>query len=370
MKNYLAIGLMSGTSMDGVDLALIESNGENYLKILDNDYLNYNNNFKTKLAEVINNKQELSFIKNVEQELTNIHIQIVKQFLNKKNLKPKDIDIIGFHGHTIYHSPKNSTTWQIGNSFQLAINCQIDVIGDFRSKDLILGGQGAPLVPIYHFHLLKNSLKITQQNIAILNIGGVSNLSIFNKNDENSLIGFDVCFGNAVFDDLVKQQLNQDFDVDGKITSHGMINTEIASKILQNEIFYRAIPRAFDRQDFFEILKPLQFLSLEDRLATYSFILANALKIALEQLPNQPQIILICGGGRKNRGIFNQLAKTLPTISVANIDDYGFNGDSIEAEAFAFLAIRSLQNQAISFKNTTGLKNHLSACGGVLYRKD
>ena len=370
MKNYRAIGLMSGTSMDGVDLALIESNGENYLKVIDSYYLEYNLSFKHKLSNLINNKQDLIFIKSVEQELTNIHIQTVNQFLNKKNIKASDIDIIGFHGHTIFHNSQQAITWQIGNSFQLAINCQIDVVSDFRTKDLILGGQGAPLVPIYHFHLLKNSPKISQQNIGILNIGGVSNLSFFNKNDENSLIGFDVCFGNAVFDDLVKQQLNKDFDKDGRLTSLGKVNVEVALNILQKEIFNRPIPRSFDRQDFFDVLKPLEILNLEDRLATYSFILANALKIALQQLPNQPQIILICGGGRKNHGILSQIVKTLPEISVANIDDFGFNGDSIEAEAFAFLAIRSLQNQAISFKNTTGLKNRQSACGGVLYRKD
>ncbi|GDX35604.1 anhydro-N-acetylmuramic acid kinase [Alphaproteobacteria bacterium] len=369
MKKFKAIGLMSGTSMDGIDLALIESDGVNFIKKIASDYLPYQQNFKNKIIDLLNNQQCLKNIKIVENELTNHHISLVNSFLKKNNLTNKEIDIIGFHGHTVCHDPINGFSWQIGNSQLLAYQCQIDVISDFRNRDILMKGQGSPLVPIYHFHLLKNYPQFDKKNIGILNIGGVSNISIFNTFDENSLLGYDVCFGNAPFDDSIRNHCNQDFDKDGELTLKGKINFEITNEILTKPIFHKKIPRSFDRQDFKEILKPLNNLHINDKLASMAYIIAQALKISFEIINIKPQFIFLCGGGRKNIGIINIIKEQLNTISIDNIDQLDLNGDDIEAEAFAFLAIRSILNLPISFANTTGLKDALKSTAGITYKK-
>jgi anhydro-N-acetylmuramic acid kinase len=368
MKKYRAIGLMSGTSMDGIDLAFIESDGKDYLKLINQKYQPYENNFKEKLFKLINNKQDLITIKSIENELTLLHCNIVNNFITQNNLSASAIDIIGFHGHTVCHNPRNSITWQIGNADLLAHKTSIDVVADFRIRDVTLGGNGAPLVPIYHFYLFKNFLQTSCETIGVLNIGGVSNITLFNINDENSLCGFDVCFGNAPLDDLVKEKINENFDYDGSLTASGFADINLANQILQNPLFHENFPRAFDRQDFVKILEPIKSLELKNALATYSYIIAHALKIALSKLAIQPQIIFVCGGGRKNFGLMSSLQNQFKNIEIINIDKLNIDGDFIEAQAFGFLAIRHLQNLAITFPNTTGIKQINGSQGGVLYR--
>jgi anhydro-N-acetylmuramic acid kinase len=368
MKKYRAIGLMSGSSMDGIDLAFIESNGKDCLKLINQKYQPYENSFKEKLSKLINNQHDLLTIKNIENELTLLHSNLINNFITQNNLSTTDIDIIGFHGHTVCHDPHNSITWQIGNADLLALKTGIDVVADFRIRDINLGGNGAPLVPIYHFYLFKNLLQTPYQNIAVLNIGGVSNITLFNINDENSLCGFDVCFGNAPLDDLVKEKINENFDKDGSLTASGIPDINLANQILQNPLFHENFPRAFDRQDFVKILEPIKSLDLKNALATYAHILVNALEISLSKFTTQPQIIFVCGGGRKNFGLMSLLQNQLKNIEIVNIDKLNIDGDFIEAQAFGFLAIRHLQNLAITFPNTTGIKQNHGSRGGVLYR--
>lgn len=369
-KIFRAIGLMSGTSMDGIDLALIESDGRKYIKRLLTDYQPYQKDFQIALNNLVKNKlHSLLSIKQIENELTIIHANFVNSFLNKNNLKPEDIDAIGFHGQTIYHNPEKMITWQIGNGHLLAIKTKINVINDFRSRDICLGGQGAPLVPIYHFNLLNNYLKQEQKNIGVLNIGGVSNLTLFNKDNEASLTGFDVCFGNSVFDDLIQEKTKKNYDQDGKLTMKGKADIKLAKKILENEIFFRSIPRSFDRQDFTKIVEPIKALELDNALATYGFVLTKALEIALGIIKIKPEIIFICGGGRKNKGLTNIISENLVNIKFIDIDKLKLDGDSIEAEAFAFLAIRNLLDLPISFSKTTGLKKYKNSTGGIFYNK-
>ena len=370
MKKFKAIGLMSGTSMDGIDLALIESDGVNYIQKIASDYLPYSCELRNKILDLITNKQTLKNIKIIENEITNHHLSLVKEFLIKNQLSSQDIDIIGFHGHTICHDPKNGFSWQIGNPQLLAYKTNIDVVFDFRNQDILLKGQGAPLVPIYHFHLFKKYQQFKNKNIGVLNIGGIANISIFNTNHENSLIGYDVCFGNAPFDDLMKFNFNKPYDENGLTTLQGKVNIDIAELILKNQIFHHKIPRSFDRQNFTEILKPLESLSVIDRLASMSYILAQSLKISLEILDIKLSNIFVCGGGRKNLGILKSLQQQIDDVEIADIDQIKINGDDIEAEAFAFLAIRSILKLPISFAGTTGLKEAISSSGGVLYRKN
>jgi anhydro-N-acetylmuramic acid kinase len=210
-------------------------------------------------------------------------------------------------------------------------------------------------------------------------------------NDENDIEAFDVCFGNAPLDDLMKKKFNLDYDKNGEIAAKGKVDFILADRILQNEIFYKKPPKSFDRDDFYELLSPINSLKVEDALATFAYMHAKAIQINFEFLSNKsharPKKIFVCGGGRKNAAIMNQMQQQLKNIEVKKVEDIGLNGDTIEAEAFAFLGIRHLLNLPISFSNTTGIKlqttskispdynfspashpKHFSSCGGVFYR--
>lgn len=373
---------MSGTSVDGVDLALIESNGKDHIIHKNSHYRPYLTDFKNKLRKITFNphhptKIDLQEIKLIENELTEIHADTVNEFLHKNNLTPQDIDLIGFHGQTIVHNPALKITWQIGNGHLLAHKTKINVVADFRSKDIVLGGQGAPLVPIYHYYLLRNQ----SLPCAALNIGGISNITYLGNKNENSIAAFDLCFGNAPLDNLIQKSKNFDFDFDGQIASQGNVDLKIAEEILQNELFSRKPPKAFHREDFAKIIKKAETLKLEDCLATLCYIHAKAILLNTKFFAKKPKKIFLCGGGRKNKTLVQHLRDILTpeNIEIALIDDIGFDGDFIEAQAFAFLAIRSVKNLPISFQKTTGVllgndsslasaHQDFSSCGGVFYR--
>jgi anhydro-N-acetylmuramic acid kinase len=361
---------MSGTSMDGIDLALIESDGEKVITRKNFAYLAYSKDFKTRLSGLIYNTPSLEEIKVVENELTILHAKLVNDFLLQNNLNAKEIDVIAFHGHTILHMPEQGITWQIGNAHLLSHLCGIDVIFDFRARDIALGGQGAPLVPIYHFHLFANQKKPT----AALNIGGISNITYFASDNESEIEAFDICFGNAPIDDLMKKKLGRDFDHNGEIAKKGTIDLLLADRILQNEIFHKKPPKSFDRDDFSEIIAPINNLKIEDALATFAYMHAKAIDINLNFLKQKPHEIFVCGGGRKNLSLMDEMKKQISGTLIRSVEEIGLNGDAVEAEAFAFLAIRSLVGLPISFKNTTGVcaktPNHKAACGGVLFKAD
>jgi len=370
-KIYRSIGLMSGTSMDGIDLALIESDGKKQIERKNFAYLPYEKEFKTRLASLIYGSHTLKQIKDVEIELTLLHAKLVNEFLEKNKIDKKSIDVIGFHGHTISHIPEAGITWQIGNSHLLSHLCGIDVVADFRARDVALGGQGAPLVPIYHYYLFAKQAKPT----VALNIGGISNITYFDESDdETHITAFDICFGNAPLDDLMKKKFGRDFDQDGALAKNGNIDFLLADRILQNELFHKKPPKSFDRDDFAEIVAPINSIKIEDALATFAYMHAKALAINLEFLDKKPREIFVCGGGRKNVALMEDMRKFIPDVKIKAVEEIGLNGDSIEAEAFAFLAIRSILALPISFKKTTGVCDKLpdfhSACGGTLYKSD
>ncbi len=364
-KIYKSIGLMSGTSMDGIDLALIESDGENIINRKNFSYFPYEKSFREQLSQLIYGTPKTLDIKIIENELTLLHADFVNNFLKENHLNHSEIDLISFHGHTIAHAPEKKITWQIGNSHLLAKKTNINVVSDFRSRDVVIGGQGAPLVPIYHFHLLKDKI----MPAAVLNIGGISNITYFYNDNENSIEAFDTCFGNAPLDDLVKKVTDKDFDENGNLAKTGEIDFILADRILQNKIFHKAPSKSFDRDDFSDLLSPINNLKLEDALATFAYMHAKALKINLEFLKEKPQEIIICGGGRKNIAMMDEMRKWLSGIAIKTAEEVGLNGDAIEAEAFAFLGIRYLENLPISFEKTTGIEQK-SACGGVLYKAE
>lgn len=342
---------MSGTSMDGIDLALIESNGKEIIHRKNFAYLPYEKEFKDQLKTLIYATPKLIEIKQIENELTLLHAKLVNDFLAENKIAPQEIDLIAFHGHTVLHNPQQKITWQIGNPHLLAHETKINVIADFRTRDVVLGGQGAPLVPIYHFYLFAKQ----KHPVVVLNIGGISNITYFSNKNENDIEAFDTCFGNAPLDDLMRQKFGRDFDENGELAKAGTIDLLLADRILQNEIFHKKPPKSFDRDNFAAMLAPINSLKVEDALATFAYMHAKALEINLEFLSKKPQEIFVCGGGRKNVAIMNEMKKVLSGISIKTVEEIGLNGDSIEAEAFAFLGIRSLVNLPISFQNTTGV---------------
>lgn len=362
-KTYKSIGLMSGTSMDGIDLALIESDGKKIIKRTHFDYLPYEKEFKTRLKALIYNHPKLAEIKLVENELTLLHAKLVNDFLTKNKIAASEIDLVAFHGHTIFHDPARGATWQIGNAHLLAHKIGIDVVADFRTNDVALKGQGAPLVPIYHFYLFANQ----PHPVAVLNIGGISNITYIEDDNENAIKAFDVCFGNAPLDDLMREKFGRDFDENGNLAKSGTVNLVLADRILENEIFRKAPPKSFDRDDFEVLLATIHTLKTQDALATLTYMHAKALEINLNFLSQKPKKIFVCGGGRKNVALMDEMKKLMPEIEIKAAEEISLNGDAVEAEAFAFLGIRSLLGLPISFKNTTGVPS--AACGGVLYRK-
>ncbi len=352
MKIFNAIGLMSGTSCDGIDLSYIRSNGKNYIEYLGNFEIKYDNKFKDKLRHLLTQNPSLYEIKSLENQLTSLHADCVNQFLETNKIDYKEVDFIGFHGQTILHKPNEKITWQIGNPYLLENLTKIRVVPDFRLPDVAAGGQGAPLAPIYHFYLTKDKSEPT----LILNIGGIANITYFSSPDENSLQAFDFCFGNALSDDLVKKHKNLDFDKNGEIAKQGKVDFVVANEILQNQIFHLEPVKSFDRFDFVEVTQGINNLELADALATLAYIFAKALKINIEKfLPHMPRQIIICGGGRKNQAILSELKEQLPNCQIKIAEDSKLNGDFIEAEAFAFLAIRKELGLPISFKKTTGV---------------
>ncbi|MBM5782325.1 MAG: anhydro-N-acetylmuramic acid kinase [Pelagibacterales bacterium] len=363
-KLYRAIGLMSGTSMDGIDLALIESNGKDQIIRKNFAYSSYKEEFKQKLRDIIYKSPNLQQIKLVENELTLLHAELVNKFLEENKIDRSTIDLIAFHGHTILHIPHQEITWQIGNGHLLANKTKINVVCDFRSKDVILGGQGAPLVPIYHFYLLSKQ----EKPAAVLNIGGISNITYFGSENENEIEAFDICFGNAPFDDLMKERFNKEFDDDGALSLKGKVDFILADRILQNDIFHKKPPKSFDRNDFSTLLAPIKSLrNTEDTLATFAYMHAKSIQFSIDFLSQKPKEIFVCGGGRKNIALMDEMRKWLSGIKIKTIEEINLNGDAIEAEAFAFLGIRSILELPIGFNKTTGVK--LPSFGGVIYRK-
>lgn len=369
-----AIGLMSGTSLDGIDAALIETDGQDYVKILADYFFAYDENLKSGLRNAIvyfsNVSSNLKYcdILALEKSITVLHAEAVAGLLKKAQISLDKIRIIGFHGQTIIHRPDEGITLQIGNPHLLARLTGIDVVSDFRRKDMVYGGQGAPLVPIYHKALMNEFIK----PIIVVNIGGVANLTYI---DDENLIAFDVGSGNALIDDYVKQNLALNYDKDGNLASQGKVNISLVNKWLDDEYFNLLPPKSLDRNHFHYILEQLSLTKNNhqvshnfhyNNIASLSYFTAAVIDKAIKFLPKTPVEICVCGGGRHNKFILKNLAN-LSNIKTSNIDDLSINGDMVEAEAFAYIAARTLQNKPSSFPSTTGVFSPVVS--GVIHPK-
>ena len=376
-KEFICVGLMSGTSMDGVDASIIKSNGtDQFINILD-CYFEFDKEIYEKLVnlrKLINLSEDLEkYSKEIEilnKELTLFHARIINKITKEADDK---IDLVGFHGQTIYHNPKNLISKQLGNGELLSQLVNTDVIYDFRQNDLKQGGQGAPLTPIFHnliSSIISNKYNI-KNPIHVLNIGGISNLTkTVPVSEIESIKGFDVGPGNCLIDEWIRNNSSKRYDEFGKIGRSGSVNELILNQAIDN-FKINTYTNSLDIKDFDTSF--VRGLSLEDGCATLTkftaYLIANGIKYCHLSNNQIKENYLICGGGRKNNFLIDCIKQELfnqKNINIDLIDNYNLNGDFIESQAFGYLAIRSYLNLPISFPGTTGCKNKVT--GGVLAR--
>ena len=328
-KVYRAIGLMSGTSLDGaIDVALIETDGENHVKSLKYYAHPYDSSVRDKVRACFGKTEPDAQTEEAEKLVTDLHIAALQEF-------GEEADIIGFHGQTIHHDPARRFTWQLGCRKTLQDAVGIEVAPNLRQLDIDQGGQGAPLLPPYHRALLAGE----EQPVAVLNIGGVSNITYID--DAVGFIGFDCGPGNALMDDFIKARTGAEYDSDGAAAKSGAVDQDILAAFLADPYFTQAPPKSLDRDHWSAVL--VKDLSTEDGMATLLAMTAESVCKSFDYLPANPNKIYASGGGRKNAFLVQSLAER-SGVAVEDIDALGCNGDAIEAEGFAYLAVRALLN--------------------------
>jgi anhydro-N-acetylmuramic acid kinase len=360
-KLFRAIGLMSGTSIDGIDAALVETDGLNYVRSLAFIPAPYDRSFRTRLRSHLGNQAGVADpeVAAFERELTELHAEIVHKLLKQANGNAGNVDLIGFHGQTILHQPQKRSTIQIGDGALLAQMTKIPVINDFRSADVKAGGNGAPLVPLYHRAL---SAKLPKP-IAILNIGGVSNISWIGGDHDDEIIAYDVGPGNAMIDDWVLHHTGESYDEYGLLAASGRADMTIVERVLAQPFFKQKPPKSLDR-DAFKNLMP-DDLTPAHGAATLTMITARAVVAGLDFMPKKPLHLYVTGGGRLNNTLMRWICD-LAGLPVSPVDDLGWSGDGLEAEAFAYLAVRSRLGLPLSVPGTTGVPTPMT--GGRMHR--
>ncbi|MCW9033125.1 MAG: anhydro-N-acetylmuramic acid kinase [Rhodospirillales bacterium] len=350
------IGLMSGTSLDGVDVALLKTDGVVIESFGPTATYSYGVDTKQAIMQALGDQGPVDM---AETSLTWAHVSAVFDFLSKNNINADEIDLLGFHGQTILHRPEEGITRQIGNGQLLANETSIDVISDFRTKDVENGGEGAPFAPVLH-QALSQSL---EQPLAVLNVGGVSNVTWIGNGD---ILACDTGPGNALLDDWCRKHFDQEFDEDGRLARSGVCHEGIVEQLVAHPFFNRPAPKSLDRDDFAAwSSERVKDLSPEDGAATLLAFTVESIARAQAILPEPVQRWLVCGGGRKNSYLMETLQNRLGT-EVSPVEAVGWDGDGLEAQAFAYMAARSLKELPLSFPSTTGVNKPMT--GGRLYK--
>ncbi|WP_440930988.1 anhydro-N-acetylmuramic acid kinase [Candidatus Pelagibacter sp.] len=354
------LGMMSGTSMDGVDISLIKTDGENFFERIIDKYYEFPDDLYDgliKIREIISSKEDLKIqnkkIRNIEKKFTLFHASLIEDL--KSNF---EIDVVGFHGQTIFHSPKNKISFQIGDGNLLSQLVRKKVVFNFRKNDINHAGQGAPLTPIFHNLISK---KIYEKNRSVslyfINIGGITNLTKIDKNfDENFMEGYDIGPGNCLIDNWVRKNSALKYDENGKIASLGRLNELTLNQAIDNFEF-NDFKNSLDINDF--DISFLRGLDFEEGCTTVTeftaYLIANGIN-NLRDKNDDLDLFIFCGGGRKNHFLINRIKNYINNekrFIIKNVDDYEFDGDFIESQAFGYLAARSIYNLPISFPKTT-----------------
>jgi anhydro-N-acetylmuramic acid kinase len=366
----LALGLMSGTSLDGVDAALIRTDGSSVVETLASVTIPYSDEVRAGLRDLIRRAEWMPDVDPVADVMTRAHAEAVEKLLSESGVPAEALSVIGFHGQTILHRPEAGLTWQIGDGAMLAALTGVNVVSDFRSADVAAGGEGAPLAPIYHAALASKLNK----PVAILNIGGVSNVTWIGpdvgsgvsresgrEKGGEGLLAFDTGPGNAMIDDWILAQTGKPMDENGALAAAGRVDEAIVAAMLNNSYFERKPPKSLDRNAFDASV--ISHLTLVDGAATLTAFTAASIGLAAAHFPDPASHWYVCGGGRKNQTLMTSLAQRLQK-PVAPVEALGWDGDSLEAQAFGYLAVRRLMGAPISFPMTTGAPGPL--VGGQL----
>ncbi len=361
-----ALGLMSGTSMDGVDVALIDTDGESQVAAIAYASFPYDQFERAVLRDALAAAAGLrdrdarpAPLQEAEKLVTERHGTAVERFLESHLVAPSTIDAVGFHGQTVLHRPEARLTIQIGDGQALATRLGVPVAWDFRAADVAGGGQGAPLVPVYHAALVANARFAGP--VAIVNIGGVANLTLIVR--DHDPIACDTGPGNALIDDLVLERTGRLFDGNGALASAGRVDAGALASLLDHAYFAMPAPKSLDRNAFSR--SAVAHLATEDAAATLTAFTAASVALAIDGLSARPERVIVCGGGARNPCLMRELAARLP-CGLASADDVGWSVDAMEAEAFAYLAVRRLRDLPITFPGTTGIAAPLA--GGRLSR--
>ena len=372
-KEYTSLGLMSGTSGDGVDASVIRSDGETKYKVILDKYFKYNQDIYKNihnLKDKINNSKDLENLskelKSLEKEITLFHAKVIKEIINSSEIRGLNIDLIGFHGQTVFHNAKEKISRQLGDGKLLSQLTKKTVIYDFRQNDLKNNGQGAPLTPIFHQQMvIQNKIDLP---VCVLNLGGIANITTVLSHEHETMRSYDIGPGNCLIDKWIRENSKKQYDQDGLIAQSGKKNEAIFRQLIEKSPQVKDETRfSLDINDF--DISFVGSLSLEDGAATLvEFtvrLLSSALLIILGGTRNKLWKIVVCGGGRKNKFLMKRLSENIfKNIVIQSIDDYGIDGDFVESQAFAYLAVRSYLKLPISFPNTTGCLN--SCTGGAI----
>ncbi len=358
-----AIGLMSGTSMDGIDVALVETDGKSLVRPVANFSRAYTSVQRQTIAkalvvarDVTDRTERPPVLAEVEALITQAHADAVTAFLAEQSISASSIDLIGFHGQTVLHRPDLGLTIQLGDGQALADATGIDVVFDMRAADMAAGGQGAPLAPVFHQALAQG---VPGWPVAFLNVGGVANVTWIGR--DGKLLAFDTGPGNALIDDFVRAHSNANQDEGGGFAQAGVVHDDALHDLLMSPYFAALPPKSLDRNTFDP--SPVQNLSLHDGAATLTAFTAEAVARARNFFMESPGVWVVCGGGRHNAAIMCALAERMDGL-VAPAEAFRLNGDMLEAQAFAYLAVRSVRGLPLSFPTTTGVEEPM--CGGVV----
>ncbi|NTJ42255.1 anhydro-N-acetylmuramic acid kinase [Agrobacterium larrymoorei] len=363
-----AIGLMSGTSMDGIDVALLRTDGETIVRHGPFGYFPYDPQLRgiwqkaLVTARAIKQRNERpGDLAHAEQMLTLAHAAAIKSFLARQKLSPSDVDVIGFHGQTVLHRPDEALTVQIGDGSLLAEETGIDVVYDMRAKDMVHGGQGAPLIPVYHAALAANLPKRFETPAVFVNIGGISNLTYVGAS--GTLAAFDSGPGNMLIDQWIEAHTGKSYDKGGETAARGKVIPALIERYMQSPFFSANIRRSLDRSDFVPPEKGEA--SFADGARTLAHLTGAAILKSASYLPEAAKSYVVCGGGRLNPVImaeFTEQASKLGAHVIA-AEKAGFDGGAMEAEAWAYLAVRSLKGLPLTYPGTTGVNEPVT--GGV-----
>jgi anhydro-N-acetylmuramic acid kinase len=362
----VAIGTMSGTSMDGVDVALIETDGEVVSRF--GAYLSreYTPTERHILRGAVNAAKDMTDrtarpgpVAEAERLVTEMHLKAIDALIQREGIPHDAVDVVGFHGQTILHRPERRLTVQIGDGILLARRLKIPVVYDFRAADVAAGGQGAPLVPVFHRALLR---AFDDGPIVVVNIGGVANVSYLDGAGDP--IAFDTGPGNAPMDDLMLTRSGKPMDEGGTIAASGRADEKRVASVLGRRFFSQTPPKSLDREDFARF--DFAGLSLPDALATAAEIVTASIALSRKFFPKAPQRWVVAGGGARNPTLVKLLREKLSPAKVQTAEEIGWQSGAVEAQAFAFLAVRSMKGLPLSFPSTTGVPRPMT--GGVLVR--